>query len=208
MGLQKRSVVRRVKQVPGGRAVMRNNLRYDRAATRSLVWIFGQGDMNVVVLATEQVALHTFTGALCQRVVLVNVRVVRVEHETHKHDRLSFAQFGFAVRVINRDDVCELRAAFWRFALWYARLFGAGFAKIGKRLQRDWNNPVRRRAEIVLQRILLVVGGALVATAIATKKINSLRFVREGLQLQRQRLAGAAHELHFLRHRSCRRPSY
>jgi hypothetical protein len=121
--------------------------------------------------------------------------MVSIEDETDERDRFAFAEPG---AVNKRNDVCKLRAAWWRLAFGNAGLVITGIAQFGKRLQGCGRDPGYRRAEIILHCILLVIGRALVTAGIATKKVYSLRLVSEGFELERKRFA-ARLELQLLR---------
>ena len=73
MRLEKLGVVRRVEQIPRGWTIMRNNFSDDRVAHLSLLWIFGEGNVNVVVSAAEQIALHALAVAGRQGIVFVDI---------------------------------------------------------------------------------------------------------------------------------------
>ena len=94
MGLKKAGVVRRVEQIPFGWPVVRDNFRDDRIASRWLVRIFGQSNVDVVVCAAEQVALNAFSVSFCERVVFINIRVLSFEDKPDKCDGLFFSQLA------------------------------------------------------------------------------------------------------------------
>src|SRR6267154_93878 len=181
MRFEKAGVVRRVEEVPGRRPVMRNNLSHDSVAEGSFIRLLSQSDMNVVVGTTEQVALHALTIAFVQRIVVINIRMSRVENETDERDRLAFAKF---LPVAERNDLRQPGATWRRLTLGNGRRVGAGIAQVAERLQSYGCNVRHRRAEVILHCILLVVGGALalVTSRIAAQKIDSLWFMSEGLE--------------------------
>src|SRR5882757_8785958 len=102
MRFEKAGVVRRVEEVPGRRPVMRNDLRHHSVAQSSFIRLLCQSDMNIVVGTTEQVALHALTITFVQRIVVINIRMSRVENETDERDRLAFAKF---LPVAERNDL-------------------------------------------------------------------------------------------------------
>src|SRR5713226_7146473 len=119
----------------------------------------------------------------------------RVENVTDEDDRLAFSQPG---AICQGDDVRELRAALRRLALRNAGFTVSSITQIAKRLQRDRNDLVHWSAEVVLHRVLPVVGVALVTAAVAAAKIDLLRLVNERFELERQRLIAARPELCLL----------
>ena len=63
MCFKKAGVVRRVEKVPGRRPVMRYDLGYDGIAERSFIRFVSQSDMNIVVGAAKEIALHALAIA-------------------------------------------------------------------------------------------------------------------------------------------------
>src|SRR6266542_6413859 len=122
-----------------------------------------------------------------------------IKDETHERDRFTFAELGAVGKL---DDVCEFGSAWRRRPLGNAGLVGTGVAKIAKRLQRDASDRPHWRAEIVLHRILLVVGRALVTAGVTAKKVYSLWLVGERFELERKRL-GTFLEFQLLRVAGC-----
>src|SRR5229473_3764168 len=115
----------------------------------------------------------------------------RVENVTDEDDRLAFSQHG---SISQLDNVRKLRAAWRRFADRNTGFTVSRIAQIDKRLKCDRDDPICRRAEVVLHCILRVVGGALMTAAVAAEIVDALRLARERFELERQRLA-AFHEL-------------
>ena len=165
---------------------MREDLSHDGIAICSFIWILSQSDVNVVVGATQQVALDTLAVPPGEGIFVVNIRMSRLEDVTDEHDRLAFAEF---CAVTKRNDVCQRSATWRRLALGNGQLAITGIAQVTERLQSYGCDPFHGRAEIILHRILLVIGVALMTACIAAEKIYSLWFASEGFELERKRFA-------------------
>src|SRR5438477_13216263 len=112
----------------------------------------------------------------------------RIEDETDEGDGLAFAEFG---AVAKRYDLGEFCAARWWLALGNGRLVITGIAQVAECLQRHGSDFRYRRAEIILHRILLIIGRTLETSGVTAEKINSLRLISERFQLERQRFAAS-----------------
>src|SRR6266446_3575070 len=104
-----------------------------------------------------------------------------VENITNEDDRLPFSQPG---PIFQLDNVRKLRAAWRRLAYRNTGFTVSRITQVDKRLQCDRNDLIRRRAEVVLHCILLVVGGALETAGVATERIDPLWLVGEGSELE------------------------
>src|SRR2546421_11395177 len=158
---------------------MRNNLADDRATQFMLVRIFGESEVNVVVRTAKQIALHALSVTRSQRVVLVNIRVPGIEHVTNERDDLSFAEFCAAVEIVNCDYIREFRAARGWLTFWNRRFVVARIVERAESIERHLSDRIEGCAEVILLRILLIVGRVPGTAGVAAQVIDSLRLVCE-----------------------------
>ena len=117
-----------------------------------------------------------------------------IQNEPNKHNGFAFTQF---LSVRQRNYVFQLHPARWRFAFGNRSFVVAGITQGGESLQGYGDEACCRRAEIILQGILLIVRRPLETTSVAAQEIDPLWLVGEGPELHRQRLA-ASLELQLL----------
>ena len=126
--------------------------------------------------------------------------MARIEHEPDESHCPAFSEFG---AVAEGNYVCQPGATWRRFAFGDGRLAVTGIAKFTERIQGNGCDLCYGSAEIILHRILLVIGRTLETAGITAQIIYSLRFISEGFQLEWQRPA-ARFERELLRLNSSR----